>query len=220
MSDKKSCLLSGSIAANPLLVLLLGAGPALAATGSVLSALSMGLAVLLVMLLSNLLAAVLGNVIPCSAKLPAYAIIGAGVASLVQMLLQAFLPAAAQMLGVYLAVLAVDLVVFAGAEASAKGGVKTAVLGSVKTAVFFTVVMVGVALVREVLGAGSVAGFALPLLKDYNLPLLQTAAGGFMVYGVAAAIVSKCGCCCEKKGIAAAAVGYESCCCDTEKEEA
>ena len=87
----------------PVLVMLLGAGPAMAATASVDGALFMGLAVLLVMLLSNLLAALLGKLIPCSAKLPAYAIIGAGVASLVQMLMQAFLPGAAQMLGVYLA---------------------------------------------------------------------------------------------------------------------
>lgn len=220
MSEKKTCALSGSVAANPLLVMLLGAGPAMAATASVDGALFMGLAVLLVMLLSNLLAALLGKLIPCSAKLPAYAIIGAGVASLVQMLMQAFLPGAAQMLGVYLAVLAVDLLVFAGAEAS-KGCVKAAVLGSVKTAVFFTAVMVGTALVREVLGAGSIFGRGIPVLTDYNLPLLQNASGAFIVWGIAAAVVSKLGCCSATKGTACAAVGFESCCCEnTEKEEA
>ncbi|MBR5502687.1 MAG: hypothetical protein IKV55_06605, partial [Oscillospiraceae bacterium] len=115
---------------------------------------------------------------------------------------------------------AVDLLVFAGAEAS-KGCVKAAVLGSVKTAVFFTAVMVGAALVREVLGAGSIFGFGIPVLKDCNLPMLQQASGAFIVWGIAAAVVSKLGCCSATKGVACAAVGFESCCCEnTEKEEA
>lgn len=215
MSNSKSEL-RGSIAANPMLVLLLGAGPALAATTSVIGALGMGLAVLLVMVLSNLLAALLAPVVRCG-KLLVYAIIGAGTASLVQMLMQAFLPGIANMLGVYIAVLAVDLVVFAGAEDAAKAGVGRSVAGSVKTALFFTVVMAAVALVRELFGSASIAGIAIPVLKNYTLPLLQEAPGAFLVYGLAAAVVSKLGCRCEgAEGIAVAAAGVG--CCTDEKE--
>ena len=114
MNEKKKCPLGCSaIAKNPVLVLFLGACPAMAQTGSVISALGMVVAVLLVMLLSAMLISALHRLIPERAKLPAYVLIVAGFVSIVQLLMNAFLPSVYQMLGVSLAVVAVDLAVAA-----------------------------------------------------------------------------------------------------------
>ena len=105
-----------AIAENPVLVLFLGACPAMAASTSVTSALGMGAAVLVVMLLSNMLIYALRNAIPKSARLSANILIITAVVSAVQMLMNALLPNVYQMLGVYLAVVAVDLMVYGSAE--------------------------------------------------------------------------------------------------------
>ena len=98
-----------AIAENPVLVLFLGSCPAMAASTSVISALGMGAAVLVVMLLSNMLIYALRNAIPKSARLSANILIITAVVSAVQMLMNALLPNVYQMLGVYLAVVAVNL---------------------------------------------------------------------------------------------------------------
>ena len=109
-----------AIAENPVLVLFLGACPAMAASTSVISALGMGAAVLIVMLLSNMLIYALRNAIPKSARLSANILIITAVVSAVQMLMNALLPNVYQMLGVYLAVVAVDLMVYGSAEDAAQ----------------------------------------------------------------------------------------------------
>ena len=150
MNENKKCPLAFSaIAKNPVLVLFLGACPAMAQTGSVISALGMGVAVLLVMLLSAMLISALRRLIPERAKLPAYVLIVAGFVSIVQLLMNAFLPSVYQMLGVYLAVVAVDLAVFANGEASASRGFGASVLDSLLTGLGFTLALFCMAAVRE-----------------------------------------------------------------------
>ena len=189
MSEMKN--VRSIVAENPLLVLFLGACPALAVTTHVKSALVMGIAVLAIMVVTNLLMALLGKVLPTQAKLPACAIIVAGLVSILQMLMNAFLPEIYQILGVYLAVTAVNLVVFNRAEAAGKSGIGTALSDSFVTGVYFVIALVIMGAVREAFGFGTIAGTAIPVLESHKISLLTKAPGGFMVFSFLAAVISK-----------------------------
>ena len=215
MEDMKK--LRSAIAENPVLVLFLGACPAMAQSDKVLSALGIGIAVLLVLLLTSALMAALGKLIPEGAKLAASVLIAAGFTSVVQILMKAFCPAVESALGLYLAVIAVDLLVFSGAENAEKHGVGPCVTNALITGFGFTAVLLAMAVVREFFGSGSLAGFSIPFMANFTIPVLAKAPGGFIVFAIAAAVVNrirggKSECC----GKAAAAAGL--CCACTEKE--
>ena len=216
MSDKK---LRNVIAENPLLILFLGACPAMGATGTVLGAVGMGVAALVVMLLSNVVIAALNKTIPQCARIPAYAIIITGFVSIVQMVMNAFLPEVYQMTGIYLAVAAVNLLVFGTGEDAGKSSVGAAVADALKTGLRFVVILAVMGAVREVLGEGSFAGMDIAFLQNYTIPVLTKAPGGFIVYSILAAVVSKLhgAPAVEGTGAACAAAGIACCCC-TEKE--
>ena len=137
-----------AIAENPVLVLFLGACPAMAASTSVISALGMGAAVLIVMLLSNMLIYALRNAIPKSARLSANILIITAVVSAVQMLMNALLPNVYQMLGVYLAVVAVDLMVYGSAEDAVERSFGKSIVNSLLTGLGFAAAMFVMAAVR------------------------------------------------------------------------
>lgn len=181
--------LRNEIAKNPLMILLLGACPAMGATATLLGSVGMGAAVLLVMLLSGIVMAALKNIVPACARIPACVLVIAGFASIMQMLMNAFLPEIYQLLGVYVAVVAVDLLVFSAVDG--KGSVGAAVSAAVKTGLVFLVILCVMGVVREVLGSASIAGQEIAFLKDYRIPVLTMAPGGLMVYGIVAAVVSK-----------------------------
>ena len=190
--------LKKSVAGNPLLILLLGACTAMGATTTLLGAVTMGVAALIVMVLSALVINALKKAIPECARIPAVVIVVAGFVSIVQMLMNAFLPEVYQMLGIYVAVAAVDLLIFDTAN-------EACVVRAVKNGLRFLVVLVIMGLIREVLGSASVAGFDIPFLADYTIPVLNKAPGGFIVLSIMAGIISKLhptctaesGCCCE-----------------------
>lgn len=209
---KNSPKLLEAIGANPVLVLFLGACPALALTADVRSALAIGLAVLAVMLLSSLVIGALRKLIPQSARLAAGVLVTAAFASAADMLMNAYLPGTYKMMSLYLAVVAVDLLAFGSAENAAKTGLGKGLANALLTGIYFTVVVLVVAAVRELFGAGSFAGNEIAFLKDHAVPLLSQASGGFMILAFAAAVVNKLcrGCClCQGKGIAFAAAGLD-----------
>lgn len=186
MKDGK---LRAAIAENPALALFLGACPALGATESVLSALGMSAAVIAVLLLSTALISLLRRTIPESARVPAYVLIIAGFASAVQLLMNAFLPGIYQMLGVYLAVLAVDLMMFSGAEDAGEHG-GAAIGRSLLNSLGFAALILVMAAVRELLGSGSFAGIAVPFFEAHRISTLTQASGGFIVFAFLLAAVS------------------------------
>lgn len=194
--------LKKTVAGNPLLILFLGATTAMGATTTVLGAVGMGVAALIVMVLSALVLTALKKVIPQSARIPAVVIVVAGFVSSVQMLMNAFLPDIYQMLGIYVAVAAVDLLIFGTAD-------EGSVAGAVKTGLRFLIVLVILGIFREVLGEGSFAGMEIPFLKDYTIPLMTKAPGGFVVLAFVAGIVSK---------LHPACAADSGCCCECEKE--
>ncbi len=176
---------------HPVTLLFLGAVPALAASADVCAALGMSAAVLVVLLCSTLLLGLLRRLIPAEAKLPAAVLTVAGFASMTQLLLGAFLPTAAAMLGLYLAVLAVDLMIFSAAEAALDEGVAHALGRAVLTAVCFAVFVLVLAALREVFGAASFAGHEIAALKAYRIPLLIQPAGGLILFSILLAVVNR-----------------------------
>ncbi len=218
---KNSPKLLEAIGANPVLVLFLGACPALALTADVRSALAIGLAVLAVMLLSSLVMGALSKLIPQGARLAAGVLVTAAFASAADMLMNAYLPGTYKMMSLYLAVVAVDLLAFGSGENAVKAGLGKGLANALLTGIYFTVVVLVVAAVRELFGAGSFAGNEIAFLKDHAVPLLSQASGGFMILAFAAAVVNKLcrGCClCQGKGIAFAAAGLDEAK-NAEKEE-
>jgi len=197
-NNKLKILLSGIIAENPVLILILGTCPTLATTQTVISALSMGIAATIVLVSSNVVISALRKIIPDTVRIPCYIVIIAAFVTAVQMLLQAFLPSIYDMLGVYLALIVVNCIILGRAEMFArKNTVADSALDGLGMGIGFLVALLLMSTIREVLGAGSFAGFEIPVLSDYKIPILAQAPGGFLVYGILIAVMNKLT---EKKG--------------------
>ena len=198
-SNKKLWIfLKGLIAENPVLVLVLGTCPTLAQTGSVIAALSMGIAATAVLVCSNVVISALRKVIPDTVRIPCYIVVIAGFVTVVQLLMQAYLPDLYEMMGVYLALIVVNCIILGRAEMFArKNGVVDSALDGLGMGIGFLIALLAMATIREVLGAGSFAGIEIPFMSDYKIPILTMAPGGFLVYGILIAIVNKIG---VKKG--------------------
>ncbi|MBQ7332977.1 MAG: electron transport complex subunit E [Clostridia bacterium] len=199
MKNKKlSIFLKGLILENPVLVLVLGTCPTLAQTGSVIQAFGMGIAATIVLICSNVAISLLRKVIPDTVRIPCYIVIIAGFVTVVQLLMHAYLPALYEMMGVYLALIVVNCIILGRAEMFArKNGVLDSALDGAGMGLGFLIALLAMATIREVFGAGSFAGFAIPFLKDYTVPILTQAPGGFLVFGILIAIINKIG---VKKG--------------------
>lgn len=197
-NKKLAILLRGIIAENPVLILILGTCPTLATTTSVISALSMGLAATAVLICSNVVISALRKLIPDVVRIPCYIVIIATFVTVVQLLLQAFLPDIYDMLGVYLALIVVNCIILGRAEMFArKNTVLDSALDGLGMGVGFLVALVFMATIREVIGAGSFAGIEIAFLQDYKISILTAAPGGFLVYGLLIALMNKLT---EKKG--------------------
>ena len=191
-NSKLMILLRGIIFENPVLVLVLGTCPTLAQTGSVISALSMGLAATAVLACSNTVISALRKVIPDTVRIPCYIVIIAGFVSVVQMLMHAYLPSLYDMMGVYLALIVVNCIILGRAEMFArKNTVLDSLIDGVGMGLGFLLTLVIMATVREVLGSGTFAGHPVPLFSKYNFPILTQAPGGFLVFGIMIAVVNK-----------------------------
>ena len=191
-NSKLSIFLKGLIKENPTLVLLLGTCPTLATTTSVVSAFAMGIAAAAVLVCSNTAISALRKVIPDKVRIPCYIVVIAGFVSVVQMLMQAYLPDLYDMLGVYLALIVVNCIIFGRAEMFARNnGVIDSALDGLGMGLGFTLALVLMSSFREILGNGTWAGFAIPVLKDYHVSILTASPGGFFAFGCMVALVAK-----------------------------
>ena len=197
-NNKLMIILRGIIMENPVLILVLGTCPTLATTTSVISAFSMGIAATIVLICSNVVISALRKIIPDSVRIPCYLVIIAAFVTAVQMLLQAFLPAIYDMLGVYLALIVVNCIILGRAEMYAnKNTVLDSALDGVGMGLGFLVALILIATLREVFGNATFAGIEIPFLASYKIPVLTQAPGGFLVYGIVIAVMNKLT---EKKG--------------------
>lgn len=191
-NNNLSIILKGLLLENPVFVLILGTCPTLATSTSVISAIGMGLAATAVLICSNAVVSLLRKFIPDSVRIPCYIVIIAGFVTIVQMIIHAYLPALYEMLGVYLALITVNCIILGRAEMFAgKNSVGKSVLDGVGMGLGFTLALLSMAVVREVLGAGTFAGITIPFMSDYKIELLGKAPGGFLVYGILIAVVYK-----------------------------
>ena len=189
---KLPILLRGIIKENPVLVSVLGICPLLAVSTSVSSALGMGIATALVLIGSNMLIAILRNVIPDKVRIPCFIVFIAGFVTVVQMILHAYAYTLYQALGIFLPLITVNCIIFARAEMFArKNTVVDSILDAIGMGAGFTIAIFAMGALREIIGSGTFFGIALPLLKDYSIPILTMAPGGFVVFGILIAVVNK-----------------------------
>lgn len=193
MMNKKSSLsvlLNGIIKENPVLVLILGTCPTLATTTTVDGAFGMGIAAMAVLICSNVFISLLRKIIPESMRIPCYIVIIAGFVTVVKMLVQAYLPALYETLGVYLDLITVNCIILGRAEMFAnKNAVVASAMDGVGMGLGFTLALTVMATIREVFGAGSFAGIAIPFMQDFKIELLTKAPGGLLVYGLMIALI-------------------------------
>ena len=195
MAEKKSLakeFSKGLIKENPVLRLVLGTCPTLAVSTSVESAVGMGLAATVVLVCSNIVISAMRKVIPSKVRIPAYIVIIAGFVTLVQMLVKAFLPQIDEMLGVYLPLIVVNCIILGRAEAFAsKNTVLYSAVDGVGMGVGFTAALLLMGGIRELLGAGSIAGFTVFPKAIPPMTIFVLAPGGFFVFGILIALANK-----------------------------
>lgn len=190
--SKLSLITKGIVKENPVLVLVLGTCPTLATTTSVTTAIGMGVAAAIVLICSNIFISLLRKIIPDSVRIPCYIVVIAGFVSVVQMLVQAFVPPLFDALGVYLPLIVVNCIILGRAEMFAgKNSVGDSALDGIGMGLGFIVTLLVMATLREVLGTGAFAGISLPFFSSFNIPILVKPAGGFFVFGVMIAAVAK-----------------------------
>ena len=189
--SKLAILANGIIKENPVLILVLGTCPTLATTSSVISAFSMGIVATLVLVCSNFVISALRKIIPDTVRIPCYIVIIASFVTVLQMLLQAYLPDIYDMLGVYLALVVVNCIILGRAEMFArKNPVLNSVIDGLGMGVGFLLALLIMATIREVFGNGSFAGIEIPFLSDFKIPILTQAPGGYLVFGIVIAVMN------------------------------
>lgn len=195
MAEKQSIakeFSKGLIKENPVLRLVLGTCPTLATSTSVESAIGMGLAASVVLICSNIVISALRKVIPSKVRIPAYVVIIAGFVSMVQMLVKAFLPQIDEMLGVYLPLIVVNCIILGRAEAFAsKNTVLYSAVDGLGMGVGFTAALLLMGGIRELIGAGSIAGFTVLPEAIPPMTIFVLAPGGFFVFGMLIALANK-----------------------------
>ena len=187
-----SILLKGILLENPVFVLVLGTCPTLAITKSVTSAIGMGLAATAVLICSNIVISLLRKVIPDSVRIPCYIVVIASFVTLVQMLIQAFVPALYDMLGVFLPLITVNCIILGRAEMFAnKNSVGKSALDGLGMGIGFTLALLSISIIREVFGAGSFADMPIPFMADYKISAIAGAFGGYLVLAIVVAVINK-----------------------------
>lgn len=157
-------LYNGVIKENPTFVLMLGMCPTLAVTSSTINGLGMGLSTLVVLVFSNLLISLFRKVIPNGVRMPAYIVIVASLVTVVQFLMQAYLPSLSKALGVYIPLIVVNCIILGRAESYAsKNGPIESIFDGIGMGLGFTMGLTIIGLIREILGAGTF--FGLPFLS-------------------------------------------------------
>ena len=180
--SKLSILTDGFVKNNPTFVLVLGMCPTLATTTSAMNGLEMGLATMFVLILSNIVISLIAPVVPDKVHIPVYIVVIATFVTLLQLLMQAFVPGVYQTLGLFIPLIVVNCIVLGRAEAFAnKHGVLESALDGIGVGLGFTLSLTVIGIVREILGSGSVFGWK--FIPGDGILAFVMAPGAFMVLG-------------------------------------
>lgn len=184
-------LYNGIIKENPTFVLILGMCPTLAVTTSLINGAGMGLTTMVVLALSNTLISLLRKFIPDGVRMPAFIVIVASLVTIVQFILQAYLPSLNDALGIYIPLIVVNCIILGRAESYAsKNPVLPSLFDGIGMGLGFTVGLSSLGAFREILGSGSIAGFQF-IPEDYCIRIFGLAPGAFFVLATLIAVQNK-----------------------------
>ena len=184
-------VLNGILRENPVFALVLGMCPTLATTTSAINGMSMGLATTFVLICSTVVISLLKNLIPDKVRIPAFIVVIATFVTMVQLLMQAYLPAIYEVLGLFIPLIVVNCIVLGRAEAfAAKNTVGLSALDGLGMGLGFTLALTLIGAVRELLGTGSLFGMNL-YSETYGMLIFVLAPGAFIVLGYLMALVQK-----------------------------
>ena len=198
--SKFQLILSGIVRNNPTFVLVLGMCPTLGTTTSAVNGMGMGLATMAVLIMSNLVISLIKNLIPDKVRIPAFIVVIASFVTIIQMLMQAFVPVLYAALGVFIPLIVVNCIILGRAEAFAsKHGAFDAALDGLGIGLGFTLSLTVIGAVREVLGSGAIFGYPLHLTYldaagnelSYMPLTFVLAPGAFIVLGYLMVLFNK-----------------------------
>lgn len=191
MNNNLKVLINGVIKENPTFVLLLGMCPTLATTSSAINGMSMGLATMFVLICSNMVISMLKNVIPDMVRIPAYIVVIATFVTIIEMAMNAYVPALADSLGIFIPLIVVNCIVLGRAESFAsKHGVFASIFDGAGMGLGFTLSLSILGAIRELLGTGKI--FSINIYPEqYGSLLFVLAPGAFIVLGYLIAIFNK-----------------------------
>lgn len=188
-NSKMKILTNGILNENPVLRLVLGTCPTLAVTTMASNGIGMGLAATFVLLCSNIVISALRKVIPDQVRIPCYITVIAGFVSVVQMVVKAFVPDLDKALGVYLPLIVVNCIILARAESFAsKNKPVSAAVDGICQGLGYTMVLIVMSAIRELLGSGALAGTQL-FPAEYSASLIAQPVGGFLTLGCLIALM-------------------------------
>ena len=198
MSEKKNNLgrvfMNGVLSENPTFRLVLGTCPTLAVTTSAINGLGMGAAATFVLLCSNIVISLLRNFIPSKVRIPAFITVICTFVTIIQLVMQAFLPALYESLGIFIPLLVVNCIVLGRAEAFAsKNPVVDSAVDGLGMGVGFTLALVLMGSVRELIGNGTIFGTAVFGAAYEPMLIAVLPAGGFLVFGLLLGIINAIG---------------------------
>ena len=190
MSNKLSLITDGLVKNNPTFVLVLGMCPTLATTTSALNGLEMGLATLFVLVLSNIVISLVAPAVPDKVRIPVYIVIIATFVTVLQLLMQAFVPTVYDTLGLFSPLIVVNCIVLGRAEAFAnKNSVGASALDGIGIGLGFTLSLTVIGIVREILGSGSVFGWK--FIPGDGILAFVMAPGAFIALGYLMVLFNK-----------------------------
>ena len=182
---------NGIIKENPTFVLLLGMCPTLATTTSATNGMSMGLATMFVLICSNFVISLIKNVVPDMVRIPVFVVVIAAFVSILQMLMEAYMPSINKSLGIYIPLIVVNCIILGRAEAFAcKNNPLASICDGIGMGLGFTLALTLLGSVRELIGAGTLFGVTL-LPETCNVLLFVLPPGAFITLGYLIAIVNK-----------------------------
>ena len=195
-------LYNGIIKENPTFVLLLGMCPTLAVTTSAMNGLGMGLTTMVILALSNMFISMLRKVIPDTVRVPAFIVVVASFVTIVQFLLEGFIPSLYDSLGIYIPLIVVNCIILGRAEAYAsKNGVISSLFDGIGMGLGFTLGLTCIGIVRELFGAGQIFGFQIMPSIYTPITIFILAPGAFFVLAFLVALQNKMKIGSAKKGI-------------------
>lgn len=201
MNSAKERLVNGMIKENPTFVLMLGMCPTLAVTTSAVNGLGMGLTTMVVLALSNVFISLLRNIIPDKVRIPAFIVIIASFVTVVELLLQGYIPFLYDALGIYIPLIVVNCIILGRAEAYAyKNPVLPSLFDGIGMGLGFSAALTCIGAVRELLGAGEIFGIHIMPESYVPVSIFIMAPGAFFVLALLTAIQNKVKITGERKG--------------------